>query len=370
LKDLTPVYVLRICGLEQVQWQGRTDVELTRLSRTGRVLPTASSQTKVLDYDANELSRCEETLNDSDGTARTFEFVTNQVGGALGRMECVIVIGREVTHFKRAERIQQHQMEVIRRLNDELESRVAARTAALETANRELEAFSYSVSHDLRAPLRALNGFSRLLEEDFGDRLSGEAIVYLERIRRAAERMGELIDDLLKLSRISRAQIKRQPFDLSVAAKAILDELGEAESLSRRFDFVIQEGLHVEADAGLVRVLLENLLRNAWKFSRRSDPTRIEFGRIIRRGRPYYFVRDNGAGFDMEHASRLFAPFQRLHSQDEYEGSGIGLAIVQRIVRLHGGEVEAESRAGAGATFYFSLSIPELDAAYQWDTRC
>ncbi|MFZ5511750.1 MAG: MASE1 domain-containing protein, partial [Pseudomonadota bacterium] len=348
--------VLAASGLADAPWFGKTREQLLPLSATGLVLPQGrpGDLEEVLTH--RGVTRWEEVLHTADGNERTFDFMATPLRGTQGELLGIILLGREITHIKRSERIQQQQMEVIRSLNEELEDRVQARTVALETANRELEAFSYSVSHDLRGPLRALNGFSRLLEEDYDDRLDDRARQYLERIRRASERMGELIDDLLKLSRISRSQVVRGPVDMSALARQILDELAEAEP-QRRVERVVQPDLTAFADSGLVRVLLDNLLRNAWKFSRRTEAARIEFGRVIRRGRPFYFVRDNGAGFDMAYAARLFAPFQRLHHATEFEGSGIGLAIVQRIVRLHGGEVEAESSPGAGASFYFTLDF-------------
>lgn len=348
--------MLHISGLTHVDWFGRTDEELAQLSETGHVLPSECPCNSIETLALKGVCRGDETLRTRDGNERTFDFVGTALHGPNGEVLGAILLGREITHLKRSERIQQQQLEVIRNLNEELETRVQARTVALETANRELEAFSYSVSHDLRGPLRALNGFSRLLEEDYGDKLDAEAQHYLERIRRASERMGELIDDLLKLSRVSRSQVKRVPVDLSALVGEILDELCAADP-ERKVERVVQPGLAAFADVGLVRVLLDNLVRNAWKFTRRTAAPRIEFGRIIRRGRPYYFVRDNGAGFMMEHALRLFAPFQRLHHAAEFEGSGIGLAIVQRIARLHGGEVEAEGKPNAGATFYFTLDF-------------
>ncbi|MBL8482074.1 MAG: PAS domain-containing sensor histidine kinase, partial [Rhodocyclaceae bacterium] len=262
--------------------------------------------------------------------------------------------GRDITHLKQSERIRRKQMEEIQRLNSELESRVRARTAQLEAANSELEAFSYSVSHDLRAPLRALDGFSRVLIEDYDESLDDAAKNYLQRIRRNSQRMGELIDDLLELSRVSRKEVRTTLVSLSAVAEEILQELRAAEP-DRKVSWTIQADMWVDADSGLVRVLLENLLRNAWKFTRECAAAEIAFTSEERDGVRYFKVRDNGAGFDMAYAGRMFGPFQRLHNSKDYEGTGIGLAIVQRIVRLHGGRVSAEGQLGRGALFTFTL---------------
>jgi light-regulated signal transduction histidine kinase (bacteriophytochrome) len=222
----------------------------------------------------------------------------------------------------------------------------------LERTNRELDAFSYSVSHDLRAPLRAIDGFSRMLEKDCGEGLSEDCRHYVTRIRAGVARMSELIEDLLALARMSRATLTRHPVDISGIARKVASEL-EARPGSRAVDVRIEEGLSADADARLVTVVLENLIGNAWKFTGKQDQPRIEVGGLAS-GRAF-FVRDNGAGFDMAYAYRLFGPFQRLHSEAEFEGTGIGLATVQRIVRRHGGRIWAEGEPGKGATFHFTL---------------
>ncbi len=242
----------------------------------------------------------------------------------------------------------------IRALNAELESRVRARTAELEHAIRELEAFSYSVSHDLRAPLRAMDGFSQILLDDYGPALDDEGRRQLGRVRAGAQRMGRLVDDLLRLSRIARAELCREDVSLSALAEEIGAELHSAEP-SRSVELTVEPGLTVRADRNLLRILLENLLRNAFKFSSRKDRARVWVGREAEGGGAVYFVRDDGAGFDMRHASGLFKAFSRLHAPGEFEGTGIGLAIVERIVRRHGGRVWAESAPGEGATFRFDL---------------
>jgi len=226
--------------------------------------------------------------------------------------------------------------------------------AQLETANKELEAFSYSVSHDLRAPLRSIDGFSQALLEDCAERIDGPGRQHLARIRAATARMGELIDNLLQLSRVTRAEMIREAVDLSALADSIVDDLRRADP-ERPVEVVIQPGLHVEGDAKLLRIALVNLLSNAWKFTGRQPAARIELGTVTSDGEAAYYVRDNGAGFDMAYVSKLFGAFQRLHAASEFPGTGVGLAIVQRIVHRHGGRVWAEGAVGRGATFYFTL---------------
>ncbi|MBW3661043.1 MAG: hypothetical protein KY397_05345, partial [Gemmatimonadetes bacterium] len=236
------------------------------------------------------------------------------------------------------------------RLNRELEERVRE----LDAVNRELESFAYAVSHDLRAPLRSVAGFGEALEEDCADRLDEAGRDYLRRIRDAATRMGLLIDDLLGLSRITRAPLESEPVDLSLLARRIADDLELAEP-GRTVEVVIEPGLRATGDPRLLDVALRNLLGNAWKYTRHAPRARIEFGSTLADGATALYVRDNGAGFDMEYADKLFGAFQRLHGVDEYEGTGIGLATVQRIVHRHGGRVWAEGRVGEGAVFWFIL---------------
>ncbi len=224
----------------------------------------------------------------------------------------------------------------------------------LEGTNRELEAFSYSVSHDLRAPLRTIDGFSQILQEDYEDRLDEEGVDYLGRVRAASKHMAGLIDDLLDLSRVGRRPLRRESVDLSGLVAGIVEDLRMSDR-ERRVEFVTEENVAAWADVGLLKVALENLLGNAWKFTSREPEARIEFGVREEGGRLVYYVRDNGAGFDPAYSDKLFGAFQRLHGQDEFEGTGIGLATVARIVHRHGGRVWAEGRVGEGATFYFTL---------------
>jgi PAS domain S-box-containing protein len=226
--------------------------------------------------------------------------------------------------------------------------------AALVAANQELETFSYSVSHDLRAPLRAIDGFSQALEEDCVERLDETGRRHLERIRSAARHMGQLIDALLRLSRVARMELRSSAMDLSRLARMVAGDLEERDP-GRKVEFAIAEGVRAVGDANLLRVVLENLLGNAWKFTGKREVARIEFGVETGGGEPVYRVRDNGAGFDMKYADKLFSPFQRLHSASEFPGTGIGLATVQRAVRRHGGRVWAESAAGQGTAIYFTL---------------
>ncbi|HET6896563.1 MAG TPA: ATP-binding protein, partial [Candidatus Baltobacteraceae bacterium] len=228
--------------------------------------------------------------------------------------------------------------------------RVTERTMQLELANKELESFAYSVSHDLRAPLRAIDGFSQALEEDYGTLLDGAGTSYLGRVRAAARRMGDLIDALLKLARVARHAITPVPVDLSRVAESIAADLQSVEP-ERTVELRIAPGLRALGEPLLLRAVLENLMGNAWKFTRKTPEAVIEFGL---EGQEYY-VRDNGAGFDMAYANKLFGAFQRLHSADEYEGTGIGLATVARIIHRHGGEIRALGSVGAGATFWFTL---------------
>jgi len=262
-----------------------------------------------------------------------------------------------------AEALRASQQQVLE-LNAELEQRVSQRTAELRAANAELEAFCYSVSHDLRAPLRAIDGFALAVLERGSDRLDDTARSYLERARLAARRMQQLINDLLSLSRLSRTQMNIERVDLSVLAEAIARELQQAEPERTAVEFRIAPDLCVRGDAALLRIALENLLGNAWKFTSKRDCAVIELKAETRDGTPGFCVRDNGAGFDMAYASKLFTPFQRLHTSHEFPGSGIGLAIVQRILRRHDGEVWAEGKRGQGACIYFRLppAVPALVA--------
>ena len=244
------------------------------------------------------------------------------------------------------------------------ETELIRRTEELAHTNAELEQFTYSVSHDLRAPLRSVDGFSQILLEDYASGLDEEGQDYLRRVRAASQRMGELIDDLLELSRLNYGSMRKETVDLGVLAKAFADELRQSQP-GRRVEFVIEEGLVVQGDRRLLRIALSHLLDNAWKFTQNHPRAKIELGASPRDGEPTYFVSDDGAGFDMAYADKLFGPFQRLHSSTEFEGRGIGLAAVRRIIHRHGGRVWAKGVVREGATFYFTLPHTRSDEQEQ-----
>lgn len=252
-------------------------------------------------------------------------------------------LAKEITERKRVE-------EERRQISEELQHKVTE----LEASNQELESFSYSISHDLRTPLRSIEGFSQFVLKIYHDKLDAEGKDYLSRINNAAKRLAKLIDDILELSRMIRYEMVRTKVDLSVVAQEIANDLVKGEP-DRQAEICIEDGLFADGDPHLLKILLQNLLENAWKYSRKQTTTRVEFGRTNGDGRSIFFVRDNGAGFDMAYAHKLFQPFQRLHDMAEYPGTGIGLATVQRIISRHGGRVWVEAEIGKGATFSFTL---------------
>jgi len=282
-----------------------------------------------------------------DGAQIDVSVTVSAIRDAAGRIIGASKVARDITERRRSEAM-------IQRLNSSLEQRVAERTAQLGEANHELEAFSYSVSHDLRAPLRAIDGFSLAVLEDYGRLLPEEGVRYLTTIRQATQRMGALIDDLLALAQFGRLELKRQRMDMGNLVQGALRELGYPFA-DRVVEVTIGSLPPTFGDPALIRQVWVNLLSNAFKFTRKAEKAKVEIGCAGKDGAAAFFVRDNGAGFDMRYADKLFAAFQRLHRAEEFEGTGVGLAIVQRIVHRHGGRVWAESELGCGATFNFAL---------------
>lgn len=300
---------------------------------------------------ASGVARTYEELIVFAGVPRTFLTMKGPYRDAAGKIIGLVGISRDITDRKLAE-------QEIRQLNAELERRVVLRTAELEAANRELEAFSYSVSHDLRAPLRSMDGFAQALLEDYGEKLDEKARGYIKRVRDATRRMADLIEGILDLSRIARQDMHREAVNLSALAAEVIATLA-AQQPQRKVEIQIADGLVVDGDRRLLLAMLENLLGNAWKYTSKRPEARIEFGSVTNSGgKPVYFVRDDGAGFDMKYAGKLFGAFQRMHGVSEFAGHGVGLATVQRIIRRHGGRIWAEAAMEKGATFFFTLWEP------------
>jgi PAS domain S-box-containing protein len=300
-----------------------------------RMLDELMRRNSVRDYDV--------CLVRAGGEALWASIAAHLVHDGDGRLVGVEGTMRDISPRKRAEG-------EIRDLNDSLQRRARE----LEVANRELESFSYSVSHDLRGPLRGIDSFSSMLMEDYGERLDDQGKGYIRRVRAAAQRMGQLIDDLLALSRVTRAELRRELVNLSAIGGAIAEDL-RLRDQRRNVTFLIAENVTLAGDTVLLRIVLENLFDNAWKFTAGRESARIEFGCAEVDGERACFVRDDGVGFDMAYAGKLFGPFQRLHSAHEFAGTGIGLATVERIIRRHQGRVWAKGEVGAGATFYFTV---------------
>jgi signal transduction histidine kinase len=294
-----------------------------------------------------------EARNGSGSSSRQIEWICQQIVRVLNAEH---TRDQALSSLRESEAQQRRLAEQLAEANLGLERRVAERTSELQAANRHLEAFSYSVSHDLRGPLQSILGFSDILIHKFGDAVGEEGRRHLDRVHAGARHMGDLIEGLLTLGRVLKADLNRAPVNLSSLAHEIAQEIREAQP-GRQVELVIHNGLHAVGDAVLLRAVLANLLGNAWKFTSKRANARIEVGKRAdgHAGETVFFVKDNGAGFEMKNAEKLFSAFQRLHSQDEFPGTGVGLATVQRIIARHGGQIWAESHPGNGATFFFNL---------------
>ena len=278
-----------------------------------------------------------------DSSKRFIRWANSAIKDAQGKVELVIGTGIDMSDDK-----------INREKIEELNEFLMQKTLDLTSANKDLEAFSYSVSHDLRGPLRSIDGFSKILLEEYGPKLDDQARDYVNRVCGSVGRMSQLIDDLLRLSRLSRQEMAMTKSDLSLMVRSIVEDLRLVEP-RRMADVAVEPDLTANVDTRLMRIALENLLGNAWKFTSKRERAKIEFGAALREGRRVFFVRDNGAGFKNEYVDRIFAPFQRLHSEKQFPGSGIGLAIVQRIIQRHGGSIWAEGGEDKGAVFYFTV---------------
>lgn len=337
--DVNP-FLMTLLGFSHEQFLGKTIWEL------GFFKDIVANEDKFAELRKKEYVRYENLpLETVDGRRIEVEFVSNvYLVEGCKVIQCNV---RDVSARRKAE-------EDVRQLNANLEQRVAERTAELEAANEELEAFSYSVSHDLRAPLRTMDGFSQAVLEDYGEQLPEAGRRHLRTIRAGAQRMGALIDDLLTFSRLSRQPIRKQPITTANLVRAALEELA-GQRQGRQMEIQVGDLLPCFGDPALLKQVWINLLANAMKYTRKRDPATIEVGSMLKGDEAVYFVRDNGTGFDMRHADKLFGVFQRMHRMEDYEGTGVGLAIVQRILHRHGGHAWADAMVDRGATFYFTM---------------
>ncbi len=335
-----------LMGMLVLIWMGGFGLVVLKLGRVASELEeqvrerTCALQdaNKHLELEIHDRQLAEDTLRQAKDT---LEKRVQERTGKLSASNAELI--REVAERKRAE-------DDIRKLNSQL----VQRSAQLEASNKELEAFSYSVSHDLRAPLRGIDGFSQAVLEDYDEKLDEAGRSYLRRVRAASQRMSQLIDAMLNLARLTRAEIHTKTFDMSAVVRAVLDDFQKMEP-DREVECIVADNVFATADPQLLRAVLENLLGNAWKFTRLQTHPRIEFGHGQYKGQSAYFVTDNGAGFDMTYVHKLFGAFQRLHAYTEYPGVGVGLATVHRIIQRHGGQIWAEGAVDQGATFHFTL---------------
>jgi PAS domain S-box-containing protein len=351
IQDVNP-FLLDLLGFSREEYLGK------KLWEVAAFQDSDASKSAFLELQQKGYIRYDNIpLHSKTGSNVEVEFVSNIYDVGLKRViQCNI---RDITERKQAEA-------QIQQLNAGLEQRVNLRTAQVEALNRELETFNYSVSHDLRAPLRRINGFVSALERACGEELTSKGKELITEIRTSTEHMTNLIQALLKLASLGQSELQCEQTDLSSIAHIVAKELQQGD-IGRQVKFVIPDGILASGDAAMLRIVMENLMGNAWKFTSLGDLARIEVGVTYPAGKPTeYFVRDNGVGFDMRYAHRLFGAFQRLHLEDEFPGTGIGLASVQRIIHRHGGRIRAESSVGLGATFYFDLDgVQNIPASYK-----
>jgi PAS domain S-box-containing protein len=339
--------ILHLFELEDVDYIGKTNADLSMIRPFYRDSLAVCHNSDEEAWQKEDVTIGEEIIPRSDGQIKIYEIIKVPLWHAEGQRKGLVVLGRDITARKEAEKEIQH-------LNIGLEKRVEERTAQLEASNRELEAFTQSISHDLRSPLRALNGFSQILLEEYRYKLDAQGQLYLKRIHNNSLRMAELIDDLLALAQITRTAVHISQVDLSKIAHEVADDLFQKQP-DRRVEFVIAEHLLVKGDRALLRTMMEHLIGNAWKFTAPHSSAHIEVGQTEIKHRTIYFVRDDGVGFDMQFVSKLFKPFQRLNAMNVFEGTGIGLATVERIIHHHHGKVWAEGEPEKGTTIYFTL---------------
>ncbi|MCE1254800.1 MAG: PAS domain-containing protein [Anaerolineae bacterium] len=344
---------LQLFQLQKVDYRGKTDLELAESTPFYRQAFIACVQSDELAWQKRSLSINEEHIPTPQGGDRIFEIIKVPIWNEDGSRKGLVVLGRDVTARKQSE-------QEIRLLNAELEQRVTERTTQLEVYNHEIESFSYSISHDLRTPLRSLNGYSQILQEEYAPILDAQGQFYLKRIQIASKRMAQLIDDLLTLTSLVRSEMEIGVVDLSKLAYSIINELNH-KIPGRHVSITVETPILVRGDRALLRKMMECFLDNAWKYTLECEQAHIEIGVTHQQGEQVGFIKDNGLGFDMQYAGKLFKPFERLHSISDFEGTGIGLALVQRIVQRHGGRVWAQSEPKQGSTFYFTL--PFIDSS-------